>query len=297
MPIWTDNQDYNTQVQDLIPFDVSIIDANKMRDFLQSSIRTIIDSIPKEAMSSHALTQTSILSATAGGFNATNKKIIHVIQGLFESIEKPYTDILNISDENSIHFATSSSPAFVVNPTGTLQTYPVFGSNNAVTRSVSYIEYPKVLSTDTVISKKYIYSGLATNTTTNQITLLPSGHEAQQGAEVKFSGFTQATNLNDKWYSVAHINTNEMTLIEENGNSIYDITQTETSNTGEAEIHYPYPRTFDYPMVLLTAIKVAQFLLGRLIHDDEDVELSSSMQLEITNLQGMYKEEMKRITG
>ena len=297
MPIWTDNQDYNTQVQDLLPFDVSEITADKMRDFLQSSIRTIIDSIPKEALSSYALTETSILSATGGGFNATNKKIINVLQGTNYSVERPYTDIFDITDENSMHFATSSSPAFVISPTGVLKTYPVFGNNSSVSRSVDYIEYPKILSTDTVISKKYTYSNLSTNAATNQIVYLPAGHKAQQGAEVKLSGFTQATDLNNKWFSVKTTTSNTMDLIEEGDNAVYNITQSETSNTGVAEIYYPYPRTFDYPMILLTAIKVAQFLLGRFIHTAEDIELTNSMQLEIANLQTMYQEEMKRIIG
>ena len=58
-----------------------------------------------------------------------------------------------------------------------------------------------------------------------------------------------------------------------------------------------FPDTAEYAVVLGSAIKVAQVLLGELIHTDEDLELASAMQLEIASLQALYTAEMQRLIG
>jgi hypothetical protein len=298
MPFWTDNQDYNTQVQDLIKFDATSVNATKMGDFLTSSIRSIIDSLPQQVLTQSALLQTAA-GATTGTFNATNKKIITVFQGVSQKVstEVPFSRIYDLINPQSIHFATASSPKYTIGNNGNLSCFPVYGSNASANRNILYIEYPTVLATDSIIARKYTYTGLATNTTNDEITLLPTGHEIEIGAELYLSGFTEATQLNNKWFTAFTPQANSSYLLEDGSATKYDITQAETSNTGQAIVYYPFPRSLDYAMILLTAVKVAQHILSRLIHDDEDVELANTMQLEITSLQGMYQEEMKRIIG
>ena len=58
-----------------------------------------------------------------------------------------------------------------------------------------------------------------------------------------------------------------------------------------------FPDTAEYAVVLAAAIKVAQVLLGEMIHTNEDIELASAMQLESANLQALYTAEMQRLIG
>ena len=56
-----------------------------------------------------------------------------------------------------------------------------------------------------------------------------------------------------------------------------------------------FPTTAEYAVVLASAIKAAQSILNDIIHTDEDVELASTMQLELANLQALYTAEIQRL--
>tara|TARA_Y100001973_G_scaffold81816_1_gene120717 strand:- start:4550 stop:5464 length:915 start_codon:yes stop_codon:yes gene_type:complete len=303
MAFWTDSQDYNTQVQDLIPFDTSVITSTKMRDFLQASIRSIIDAIPVSLLSNYAFTESfTALGADTVGFNSTNKKIISVHFGDKVAAYRPYDPAI-YANANSIHLASISSPIYTINQRGQVLVYPHTGSASSLTKNIIYTEYPQVLSTDGVIAKRFVYTGLSTDATNDEITGISSSSITNEdvvvGAEVYIEDFTEATQLNAKWATISAANTTsgDIKVQMEGETSDFNITQSETSNTGKVTVYYPYPRTLDNAMVLSTAIKVSQFLLSRLIHTDEDIELVNAMQIELANLKDMYKEEMGRIIG
>ena len=58
-----------------------------------------------------------------------------------------------------------------------------------------------------------------------------------------------------------------------------------------------FPDAAEYAVVLGAAIKVLQNVLSNHIHVDEDAELAAAMQLELASLQGIYQQEMSKLTG
>jgi len=192
-------QSLKLQVSDLIPNSLS--DA-KLEDLLDASAKVVLDSLPPMLLSPHSSTANTSSSVLA----IKNKRIIKVVQNNYSASLKDASLEHWLTDVNSIHYADSTSPMYVIKQSGDLKCYPT-GTEAAV----DYIGYPSIDASDISIA------GL--------------------------------------------------------------------------------PDTAFYAVVLGTAIKVAQVLLGELIHTDEDVELASAMQLESANLQALYLAEMQRLTG
>jgi len=273
-------QSLKLQVSDLIPNSLS--DA-QIEDILNASAKVVLDSLPNMLLSQYASTTTT----SSSEFNAKNKRIIKVVQGNYSASPKDASLEHWLTDVDSIHYADTTSPMFVVKSSGSLKCYPLTAE-----ATVDYIGYPVIDADDTNIggiSLSPVYS----DTSGSNNDFLYNDHNLSAGDVVTLSGFTQNAVLNGMTGIME-----AATSTPENNFRIQglDIPFLETGG-GIVTKEGQFPDTAEYAVVLAAAIKVAQVLLGEMIHTNEDIELASAMQLESANLQALYTTEMQRLIG
>ena len=270
-------QTLKLQVSDLIPN--SLEDA-KIEDILNASAKVVLDSLPNMLLSQYASTTTT----SSSEFNVKNKRIIKVVQANYSASPKDASLEHWLTDVGSIHYADATSPMFVVKSSGSLKCYPI-----GTEATVDYIGYPVIDAADTSIGGVTL-TGILTTPATN--TFLYDDHYLSNGDVVYLSAFTENTALNGLTGIVEGASTNDFRL-----QGVAFSFDEGMSSTGKATKEGQFPDTAEYAVVLGSAIKVAQVLLGGLIHTHEDVELASAMQLEAASLQALYTAEMQRLIG
>ena len=272
-------QTLKLQVSDLIP---NSLENAQIEDILNASAKVVLDSLPNMLLSQYASTTTT----SSSEFNIKNKRIIKVVQANYSASPKDASLEHWLTDVDSIHYADATSPMFVVKSSGVLKCYPT-----GTEATVDYIGYPVIDAADTSIGGVTL-TPIFTTAGTN--TFLYDDHYLSNGDVVYLSDFATSTNvlLNGLTGIVEGATTNDFRLqgvaipFDESPGSIAKATK-------EGQ----FPDTAEYAVVLGSAIKVAQVLLGEIIHTNEDIELANSMQLEAASLQGLYAAEMQRLIG
>ena len=269
-------QSLKLQVNDLIPN--SLTNA-KIEDILNASAKVVLDSLPNTLLSPYASTATT----TSSEYNVKNKRIIKVVQANYSASPKEASLEHWLTDADSIHYADATSPMFVVKSSGNLKCYPV-----GTEATVDYIGYPVIQNSDTTIGSVNL-TGVTVVASTEVFT--KTTHGLTDGDTVSLSNFTEAVEVNGLTAVVSDSSSGSTFKLVGVNVLINETTGGSVAKEGG------FPATAEYAVVLASAIKVAQVLLGELIHTDEDVELASAMQLESANLQALYVAEMQRLTG
>tara|TARA_R110002110_G_scaffold14804_11_gene67936 strand:+ start:21 stop:845 length:825 start_codon:yes stop_codon:yes gene_type:complete len=273
-------QSLKLQVSDLIPN--SLTDA-KIEDILNASAKVVLDSLPNMLLSQYASTSTT----SSSEFNVKNKRIIKVVQANYSASPKDASLEHWLTDVDSIHYADATSPMFVVKSSGVLKCYPI-----GTEATVDYIGYPSINAADTNIGSINLVDVTAVASTE---VLTSVAHGLANEDTVSLSNFTQATELNGITAVVSDVTSDTFKLV--GINILIDETSISDDLGGSVSREGGFPDTAEYAVVLGSAIKVAQVLLGEIIHTNEDIELANSMQLEAASLQGLYAAEMQRLIG
>tara|TARA_B110000467_G_scaffold159590_1_gene177468 strand:- start:1565 stop:2389 length:825 start_codon:yes stop_codon:yes gene_type:complete len=273
-------QSLKLQVSDLIPN--SLTDA-QIEDILNASAKVVLDSLPNMLLSQY----TSTTTTSSSEFNVKNKRIIKVVQANYSASPKDASLEHWLGDADSIHYADATSPMFVVKSSGVLKCYPT-----GTEATVDYIGYPVIDAADTSIGGVTL-TGILTTPGTD--TFLYANHYLSNGDVVYLSDFATGTNvvLNGLTGIVEGATTNDFRLQGVAIPFVEDVLGSVAKVTKEGQ----FPDTAEYAVVLGSAIKVAQVLLGEIIHTSEDIELASAMQLEAASLQSLYTTEMQRLIG
>ena len=267
---------FENQIQDLVPNNLA---QAKIEDILNSSAKAVMDSLPNMILLPYANTATT----SSSEYNIKNKRILSVIQANYMASPKEDTLEHWLGDADSIHYADATSPMFVIKSSGVLKCYPT-----GTEATVNYIGYPVISKDDTTIGSVNL-TGVTSVAATEVFS--KTGHGLTDGDTVSLSNFTQSVEVNGLTAVVSDSSSgNTFKLVGVN------VLIDETTGGSVAKAG-GFPNMAEYAVVLNAAIKVAQSLLGELIHTEEDVEIASSMQLEIASLQSLYTAEMQRLIG
>ena len=132
---------FSLQIDNIVGYDVGT--STDVDDALTASAKEVLDILPDAMLLKHAST-----SATSSNvLDVENKRILRVtsVNGFYAK-EVPLGLSNQVSDSNSIHFATERTPVYYIKSSKDLEIKPSEGI-------VDHIAYPDVINTDSAINQ------------------------------------------------------------------------------------------------------------------------------------------------
>tara|TARA_R100001443_G_scaffold117244_2_gene140864 strand:- start:913 stop:1500 length:588 start_codon:yes stop_codon:yes gene_type:complete len=133
-------QAFSLQIDNIVGYDVGA--STDVDDALTASAKEVLDILPDAMLLKHAST-----SATSSNvLDVENKRILRVTSGGYIAKEVPLGLSTQVSDSNSIHYATARTPAYYIKSNKNLEIKPSDGN-------VDHITYPPVTHDLTAINQ------------------------------------------------------------------------------------------------------------------------------------------------